>query len=809
MRVAASLETRLPTHRPVAQSNVFFVYWLGAIGLFASILHCGRPRMLMLSRIEIFQATEYMCPRPGESMDISAQTSESEAPANRSAKQENLWFYYVLFFLSGFPALLYQIVWQRSLFTLYGVNIESVTMIVSVFMLGLGLGSLAGGWLSARPGVRPLFAFGLIEFSIGAFGSVSLWIFHRVGSLTSGHSTAVTGLVAFALLLVPTLLMGSTLPLLVEHVVRRTGNVGESVGSLYSVNTFGSGVACLAAAFFLMRVLGEAGTVWLACSFNLTVGATAIVTGFLIRASGRRNLSPDSEAPTQTIPFWIGVTLAGIIGFIALAYEIIWYRLYSFTSGGSAPCFALLLGNYLIGIAYGSLIVRDACRKKLGGDLHRTLRATSTVVLLGTIAAFLLGPAVAHAVVHVPYQPTFAFVFLAAALLGSAFPLLAHAAIGPGHGAGKSISYLYLSNIVGSTLGSFVIGFIVLDHWSARATSTFLLGLGFVVYIALVFLSRPMGKRWAVAAGCAACLVLALSSGALYSGMYERLLDKTGFRSGERFADLVENRSGVIAVTQDGIVYGGGAYDGRFNTDLINDTNGLFRAFAMAGLHARPANVLIIGLSSGSWAQVVASNPEVKDITIVEINPGYLPLIRKHPQVESLLRNPKVHIVIDDGRRWLVSHPDRKFDFILMNTTFYWRANVSNLLSREFLSLVRSHLNRGGIEYYNTTGSSRAMATGVSVFPYDLRIANFLAVSDSPFTLYKDRWKEALVNYQIDGHPVFNLTIPHDRARLDEVLHLADHPDVTNGTTESRAGILLRLAGVPVITDNNMGSEWE
>jgi predicted membrane-bound spermidine synthase len=502
------------------------------------------------------------------------------------------------------------------------------------------------------------------------------------------------------------------------------------------------------------------------------------------------------------------VVLAGVIGFIALAYEIIWYRLYSFTTAGTAQCFAQLLGFYLIGIAYGSLAVRDVCRKKLGNNVRGTLWAAATVVLLGTIAAFLLGPALAHTVIHVPYEPTFVFVFIAAALLGSAFPLLAHAAIGPGGGAGKSISYLYLSNIIGSTLGSFLIGFLVLDHWSTRATSTFLLGLGFAAYVALVILSRPTGKKIVIAVSCAACLVLALSSGLIYSGMYERMLAKSGYRSGLKFGDLVENRSGVITVLQDGTVYGGGIYDGRFNTDLIDDTNGIFRAFAIAGLHAKPTNVLIIGLSSGSWAQVVANNPAVKDITIVEINPGYLPLIRKHKEVESLLRNPKVHLVIDDGRRWLVSQPDRKFDFILMNSTYNWRANVTNLLSREFLGLIRSHLNSGGIEYYNTTSSAEVMVTGSSVFPYSLRVANFLAVSDSPFTLDKKLWKEALTNYQLDGRPVFDLSIPLHQKRLEEVLHLADQSENPTNT-ESRASILKRLAGVSIITDDNMGTEWK
>src|SRR5438105_2115111 len=121
--------------------------------------------------------------------------------------------YYVLFFFSGFPALLYQIAWQRALFTIYGVNIESVTIIVTIFMLGLGLGSLAGGWLSKRRGIPLLPMFAAIEGGIGVFGGISLQLYHGVAAFTSSASGAQTGFVVFALLFVPTLLMGSTLPL--------------------------------------------------------------------------------------------------------------------------------------------------------------------------------------------------------------------------------------------------------------------------------------------------------------------------------------------------------------------------------------------------------------------------------------------------------------------------------------------------------------------------------------------------------------------------------------------------------------------
>jgi spermidine synthase len=461
--------------------------------------------------------------------------------------------------------------------------------------------------------------------------------------------------------------------------------------------------------------------------------------------------------------------------------------------------------------------VRDACRQKLGNDVQRTLGASSAVVLLGALVAFLLGPALAHWVTHFNYQLSYVFVFAGAALLGSAFPLLAHAAIDPAMDSGRSTSFIYVSNIVGSTLGSFLVGFVILDHWSTRATSVLLLLMGLSVAAVLAVLAAGKAPKALFAVGSVACIVLALSSGSLFSGLYERLLYKTKYDGSQKFTDVVENRSGVIAVAQEisdagypaSTVFGGGAYDGRFNTGLIHDSNGLFRAFAVSGLHPKPKSVLVIGLASGSWTQVVVNDPEVEEMTIVEINPGYLPLIRQHAEVESQLRNPRVHIVIDDGRRWLVGHPQSRFDFILMNTSFNWRANMSNLLSKEFLQLMRAHLNPGGVAYYNTTWSDDVLATGASVFPYALRISSFLAVSDSPLKLDKDRWRAALTAYRIDGEPVFDLADPSQQTRLDEVLHLTDELDDPGGGLESRASMQRRLTHALLITDDNMGTEWQ
>ncbi|HYM08338.1 MAG TPA: fused MFS/spermidine synthase [Terriglobales bacterium] len=742
--------------------------------------------------------------------------SASRGAATEAVDRSGLGLYYVLFFISGIPALLYQIVWQRALFTIYGVNIESVTVIVTVFMLGLGLGSLAGGKLSTRSSMRLLRTFGLLELGIGTFGAVSLNAFHLVASITAGASTLETGIATFVLLLVPTLLMGSTLPLLAAYFVRRTGNVGESVGVLYCVNTFGSATACFAAAWFVMRALGESGSVRLAALFNGVVALSALVLDAKSSSESAiaANLAqPVSPVDAKLIPFGLGIFLAAAAGFISLAYEIIWYRLYSFVSGGVAPCFAQLLGWYLAGIAYGSLMVRDMCRQKLRDHMARAAGAAAIFMVWGNVIGFLLGPIVGQSVRHVPYTLTFPMAFIGASLLGASFPLLSHAAIGPRQTAGKRISYLYLGNIVGSASGSFLVGFILMDHWSTRAVSVILLALGALVAILLAGVAaRPIYLRPSLAAGLALSAALIWFSGTLFSGMYERMVFESAYVPGFTFRYVIENRSGVIAVTRDGTVIGGGVYDGRFNTSLVHDTNAIFRAYAISAMHPLPKQVLMVGLSSGSWAQVIANNPRVERLTIVEINPGYLQLIPQYREIASLLRNPKVEIVINDARRWLVQNPERRFDLIVSNTTFHWRAHVSNLLSVEFLRLIRSHLKPGGIHYYNTTWSGEAMLTGASEFPYVLRVASFLAVSDSPISLDKQLWEASLRGYRIDGKPVFDLTDGNQRRRILEVLSLADTVSHPNGSEPMRLepaeSLRHRLKGARIITDDNMGTEW-
>lgn len=178
----------------------------------------------------------------------------------------------VLFFFSGFAALIYQIVWQRLLYSIYGINIESITIIVSIFMLGLGVGALGGGYLSEKFPNRIPTLFLVVELAIGVFGSLSVPLIKNVGALTLNSSQTVVTLVIFLLLIMPTMLMGATLPALVAYLYKHYRHVGQSVGTLYFINTLGSASACFATALLLFAYGGMQSAVFIAALFNLGTG---------------------------------------------------------------------------------------------------------------------------------------------------------------------------------------------------------------------------------------------------------------------------------------------------------------------------------------------------------------------------------------------------------------------------------------------------------------------------------------------------------------------------------------------------------
>lgn len=489
--------------------------------------------------------------------------------------------------------------------------------------------------------------------------------------------------------------------------------------------------------------------------------------------------------------------LAAAAGYISLTQEMLWFRAVSYVTGGQPVVFSEVLGCFLVGAALGALLGNWVTRRGID-----PLPFLGKALATAAATYFLMIPLSAWT--FTAKGPGLLVIYLAVALTaffaGTVLPVVCQVAIPKGEDGdvGQSMSWIYAANIVGSTLGPVLTGFVLLNRFPL---ADLVLGVSLATLAIAVVVSRRQ-PRWAlVYVGMG--IVFTFLHAPLYANLLEKLHFKNEFAANGPYKYLIENRHGVIAVHSTehrleghmtDVIYGGAIFDGTFNIDPLNDSNLIVRAYMAAALHRNPARVLVIGLSSGSWARVVLDDPRLKEMDVVEINPGYLDLIAKYPEQARLLSDPRVEIFIDDGRRWLHRHPEERYDFVLMNTTFHWRDGSTNLLSREFLELCRAHLNPGGVIFYNATGSKDVKWTAATVYAHATEFLNFVAASDAPFDMTA---AERLTHLKIDdstpeGRALLDRLVTHQLPDLKEVLG----PRVAEERTQ-------------VITDDNLVTEFK
>ncbi len=483
-------------------------------------------------------------------------------------------------------------------------------------------------------------------------------------------------------------------------------------------------------------------------------------------------------------------------GFVGMSLQILWFRGLDIAFQGRPQTLGYFLSAFLAGLAVGSWVAFEHTaekRKRTAADLRLTLAAS--LLAVGVIG-YLTLPLTGLAVRSIPQGRFFglAFVFLGAAAQGLALPLLV--ALGKalsGEEDATLITRVYVANLAGATLGPLVTGFLLLDVWPVAVAAFALASLSLL----LACFVYPSARAWLGAA--AALAAMTLGHGALYADLYPRLMHGNTVDDAAP-AVIVENRSGVIVVSESGVVYGGGAYDGRINTalDTGRNRNGIDRAYMALRFAPHAKRVLEVGASGGSWAQVLVNAPGVESLTSVEINPGYARIIRGHDEVKSLLENPRYSLVFADARTWLATHPEERFDLIVMNTTFHWRSYTTQLLSREMMELFKSRLTPGGVLYLNTTGSEAVYRTVATAFAFTATYANFIAASRQPFPADPDGFSRLLAGWRIDGAPVLGGTFA---SQQDGVW---GHQPIAG----DRESLLVRYGTAPLITDDNMAVEF-
>lgn len=441
-------------------------------------------------------------------------------------------------------------------------------------------------------------------------------------------------------------------------------------------------------------------------------------------------------------------------GFTSLSEEILWIRIVSFAFDSTPQAFALVLTAFLGGIALGAL-----SGKRLSEGGKATPSAAAWLLLIAGIQLMLLPVFIAAA--H--ETPAAIFWFLLLILLGSTvkgmlFPIVHHLGSPHGDTVGRSVSRTYFFNILGATTGPLFTGLFLLDHFSS---GTNLQILGALCLIGAMLLLAYLVRRGKIGATLAPFIfgVFGLASFPYLQSSGSMLTRELATVGQGKIRLLVENRFGIVhsvaGLGKDDVVYGGNVYDGNTNIDLANNSNMIDRAYLLYGLHPEPKRVLVIGLSSGAWTRVITAIPTVEKIDVIEINPGYIEMIRAYPQLSPLLDDPRIKIHIDDGRRWLRRNHE-EFDLIVMNTTFHWRANITSLLSIEMMELVRGSLAPKGIFAFNTTSSDDAFYTAAQAFPFAYRFRNFVYAAKHNFRDQVHLVKERLRKLKLDDRALLS-----------------------------------------------------
>jgi predicted membrane-bound spermidine synthase len=712
---------------------------------------------------------------------------------------------FVLFFTSGFAALLYQVIWQRVLALFSGADVYSVTIIVAAFMAGLGCGSLVGGHVADRVGPgRRVLIFALAELAVAAFAFVSLSFYHDVLYERFGHlagSPATLALLLFVSLLWPTFFMGMSLPLLARALTRRVEGSADTVGALYAVNTLGAAVGALLTTWVLIRTLGFDATVRLGGWLNVAAAAGALLLHRYFSAEDARGASvpaPVAEraAPAESgralrVPAWIAIY--GVSGFVALSLEVAWFRLLGVVVKSTAFTFGTLLSLYLAGLTVGTFAgIRWARRAERPAAVFLLLQAGVSVY--AGLSLLALGAMVRNLAILAPlqlylvgYDPLdmrlaldglgtlltdpgslggdgayalkqLAMLYVAVPLLvigpptvmmGLSFPLLQKVVQRDLASLGRRVGWLQTSNICGSMLGAGLTGWVFLRYLGTAATLRLLILLGvfFLCLAAYVWRSR----RAASVTGIGALVTCAVAWGLPGQASLWATLHGT---TRDRIISAEDGSGLSVLKLADPSVQGAvGVYaNGLGQSAIPFPEHHLTLGMVPAVLHPAPRRMAIIGLGSGATLYAAGGRAETERITAIEIVAPQLETLRRLDArrrdggVSSVLEDPRIRFVFADARA-ILRLGDERYDVIEADALRPTSAYAGNLFSLEYFTLLRGRLAPGGLAV-TWAPTDRVVDTFVRVFPYAVLSTvggvRLLVGSDGPIAWDRDAARERL-----------------------------------------------------------------
>jgi spermidine synthase len=657
------------------------------------------------------------------------------------------------FFLSGASGLILELLWTRMLTLVFGSTALAVSTVLATYMGGLGLGSYLAGKVADRI-KNAVGAYALAEAAIGLYALAVPWLIHFYPGLnhwlwaTFGDHYTLLSLLRFlasaALLIVPTTLMGATLPLLSRYFVSRPfefGRVSLRLGTLYAVNIFGGVSGSFLAGFISLPLIGVRSTNFLAASFDMSLAA-AIVIAQRVRkrwpaapqGPGVDELAAQANPTENNLPVISPAARRAVLfafavsGATAMTLQVLWTRALAVIIGSSIFSFTIILLAFLIGLGTGS-----AAFGRLAQRFRDPVRSLA-MVHLGIVGAigfsylitdrlpyvftYLLASTsiTADAVLVCQFTLACIAVLPSTFLMGAIFPITVRVVTASLGRVGRDVGSAYALNTVGAIVGSFLSGFVVLPQLGLQKGIyvSAVLDLGLAALLFTVSTSLPLSRR---ILGIAAALGMALLALALprwnltdfsigffrvsmardYIEMVEHRHQKKKWQRPK----LVYYKDGIattVSVDQWGKVFSmknNGKVDASNDADMPTQISvGLLPLLLYQNDHA--PKVALVGFGSGVTAGAVTQYP-IASLEVVELEPAIYEASHFFDNVNQRpLENPKVRALAGDGRNFLSQRSDL-FDIIISQPSNPWITGVSNLFTREYFQDVKARLRDDGI----------------------------------------------------------------------------------------------------------------
>ncbi len=643
---------------------------------------------------------------------------------------------------------MYEVVWARSLGLVFGASHLAVSTVLAIYMAGLALGSRLFAGPADRTD-RPLRLYGILELGIAVSAPCFLLLMSIYPSLYSplagqfqDNGAFVTALrVAFAIaaMIVPTTLMGGTLPLMTRFVTSCSNRLPHQLSRLYSLNTFGAVVGTLAAGFVLLRMFGATATLLIAATVSALVGITAMLLGqkavsspeAMPAAAISQDPREETRAPGNLLRH-LALILIGVSGFCAMGYEVLWTRMLTMGVGTSVYSFAVMLAAFLTGIGLGShgfsLI---ASNKRVMGERAYVLIFAAAQLLVGisALAVTILMkdlPATVHWIQGIVAGLTdsefqgrlgasagIAFFYMAipAFFMGMAFPA-AGAVLGAGRSdTGSTVGRLLAVNTVGAILGPIISGFVLIQLFGIERSLQMLviLNLG----AGAVMLAAAVNRRLVLPVGGTVALILIVrgalpqwgstwDSNAFATHVNNATAGGEMMRADPRDLEVLYYREGINETVSVFRSLGGiqsYVVNGRAEASSAAVDIQLQRSLGHLPmlLHPDPRKVFVLGTGTGMTLGATALHPQVEQMVLAEIEQEMIPVGRSFGRWNNgVLDDPRLRIVINDGRNYLTTTSER-FDVISADPIHPWSGGAGYLYTAEFFRSVAARLEPGGI----------------------------------------------------------------------------------------------------------------